>query len=311
MDLPEWMIERARQGRHDVQRAECLAMGTTDYQLARYVRAGFLRARGFGSYEIQTELIEDTFDGYRDAHLRKARTLVAGISGAYLCGLSALVAHGVPVLRVPKRAYLARRPRLQSRRPDVRAHRGWGSEPSQVDGFATQPLPEALIETAARFGLVAGRVGADFALREGLMTHDELEAAARTYGRRDGASFARQLVATADGRLESPAESQLHVVLAQAGIKVTPQVNVYGLEGEWIARVDFLIDGTRVALEYDGIDKYAELTQARNEKERDLRLTRAGYHVIHIVAADLKQQHLLLGRIKNHLRGASGRGWAA
>ncbi|HYN66284.1 MAG TPA: hypothetical protein VES93_05300 [Ornithinibacter sp.] len=41
------------------------------------------------------------------------------------------------------------------------------------------------------------------------------------------------------------------------GIGVTPQVPIVDERGECLARVDFLVDGTTVILEFDGKVKYA------------------------------------------------------
>ena len=302
MELPEWITDRTNQGRFDVQRSECLVMGMSDFQLRQLTRCGLLIEAGYGSYEVPRPPLADAFAQQREHHLVRARVIGAGIKGSYLCGLSALVAHRVPVRWAPHRVHLAKNPRLQSRRTEVANHRGWGTPPIWLDGFATQPLAEALIEVTAEFGLIAGRVGADHALRADLVTTDELKAAARAWGGRAGAGIAHQLPVSADGRIESPGESELHVLLLQAKIPVTPQVDVNDANGAWLARVDFLVDGTSVALEYDGVEKYLDHRAARDEKERDLRLTRAGYHVVHIVHEDLQKPHELIGRIRMHLR---------
>ena len=77
-----------------------------------------------------------------------------------------------------------------------------------------------------------------------------------------------------DGRRESVGESRCGVALAMAGIDVTPQVTIRDERGHLVARVDFLVDGTKVVIEFDGKVKYAAGDPAVlwDEKRREDRL---------------------------------------
>ena len=97
------------------------------------------------------------------------------------------------------------------------------------------------------------------------------------------------MLAHVDGRSESVGESRLRFALAVAGITLEPQVVVTDEVGDFVARVDFLVAGTRVVVEFDGKVKYgyggADVLMA--EKRREDRLRRLGYAVVRVTWADL------------------------
>ena len=82
------------------------------------------------------------------------------------------------------------------------------------------------------------------------------------------------MLALADGRRESVGESRCALALAVAGIRVVPQVEIRDEGGFLVARVDFVVAGTRVIIEFDGKLKYASGDPAVlwEEKRREDRL---------------------------------------
>jgi len=96
----------------------------------------------------------------------------------------------------------------------------------------------------------------------------------------------RAAVELADGRAESPPESELRVVLAQGGFQVTPQVLITDRNGRHIARADLAVDGYKVAVEYDGA-WHALREQLESDRARLRRLRDGGWEVVHITAKDL------------------------
>ena len=66
--------------------------------------------------------------------------------------------------------------------------------------------------------------------------------------------------------------------------------------GRSVARVDFAWAEERVALEYDGL-WHAEPGQFAQDRRRLNRLTEAGWRVIFVTAADLREPAALVARI--------------
>lgn len=105
----------------------------------------------------------------------------------------------------------------------------------------------------------------------------------------------------ADGRTESPGETRSRLLLLGLGFTPIPQVEIRDVDGDFIGRVDFLLEGTRVIVEFDGMTKYGSHEDLVAEKRRELRLQRAGYVVVRLVWADLahpdRVRHLLNGAL--------------
>jgi very-short-patch-repair endonuclease len=145
------------------------------------------------------------------------------------------------------------------------------------------PLPEAV---AALDLMVARGVVREVALRE---------AAGAGTGR--GSRQTRRAVDLVDARAESQPESRLRVILTLAGLPPVPQYVVRGLVGEFVARVDLAYPDARVAVEYDGA-WHAEGGQFVRDRRRLNELTAAGWVVLHVTAADLRDEALLVERVR-------------
>ena len=109
-----------------------------------------------------------------------------------------------------------------------------------------------------------------------------------------------------DGRRESVGESRCGVALAMAGIVATPQVTITDAHGGFVARVDFLVEGTRVVVEFDGKVKYAagDPTVLWDEKRREDRLRRLGYVVVRITWAHLERPGAVAAAVRSALHAA-------
>jgi very-short-patch-repair endonuclease len=112
-----------------------------------------------------------------------------------------------------------------------------------------------------------------------------------------GSRRARTAVSLADARAESPQESRLRVVLARAGMPAVPQVTIRRDDGTFVARVDLAYPEYRIAIEYDGV-WHAESGQFARDRRRLNELASAGWIVIHVTAADLRDPPALIARIK-------------
>jgi very-short-patch-repair endonuclease len=157
-----------------------------------------------------------------------------------------------------------------------------------LDIARTEPLLEAV-------------VALDVMLARAIVGRSELtEAGAQLVGR--GARRAQQAVSLADPRAESPPESRLRVLLALAGLDAVPQYRVRDEAGNVLARVDLAFPEHRIAIEYDGA-WHAEDQQFASDRRRLNRLVAAGWLVLHVTAAHMRDPAGLVARVRALLRG--------
>jgi very-short-patch-repair endonuclease len=114
------------------------------------------------------------------------------------------------------------------------------------------------------------------------------------------------MLSLVDGRSESVGETRLRVLLRVAGIRVEPQVTIRDIAGESVARVDFLVEGTRVVVEFDGKVKYSDggADALFAEKRREDRLRRMGYVVVRVTWSDLDYPERIVAWIRQALAAA-------
>ncbi len=140
-------------------------------------------------------------------------------------------------------------------------------------------------------------VAADAAVGRGLVTPRELEVAAAELPRgRKGVAAVRRALARVDGRHESPGETLTREVCETLGYALEPQVWI----GPW--RVDFLIKGTKVIIEFDGAVKYGDRSDLIAEKRREDDLRRRGYVVVRLMWSDLHRPQRVRELIEAALR---------
>lgn len=146
-------------------------------------------------------------------------------------------------------------------------------------GLRVTSAADTLLHAARDLALLDLVVLGDSALRLGQVTISELQRVARL--RRRGVRQLRRLIPLLDRRSESAWESVMRVLHQAAGIPVTPQYKIYDEYGDFVARADLRIDGTRRLQEYDGSGhRDKERHRVDLGRERSLlrtRWERAGY----------------------------------
>lgn len=100
------------------------------------------------------------------------------------------------------------------------------------------------------------------------------------------------VLSLADARRESPAESELAYICHGLGYPLEPQVPLQGASGTCF-RVDNVIVGTAVILEYDGRDKYDGQAALLQEKAREDDLRATGWQFVRATADCLRRPALL------------------
>ena len=179
-----------------------------------------------------------------------------------------------------------------------------GRAPSHPNAGGTVTLATAIVQTGLVNGPVDSLIAADAAVHRALTTPVALGAALGRFKRHPNIAAVRHIMADIDGRTESPGETRLRHLTGQLGIGVTPQVSI--ADGPLTWRVDFLVDGTKVVLELDGLVKYDTGTALVEEKRREDRLRALGYEVVRIIWADLDRPEYVLQEVFRAIARARG-----
>lgn len=236
-------------------------------------------------------------------HAALSRGAALTYPDAILANVSAVAAHDLPVMgAIGRRAFLERpvraevltqgyviRPRSAPEDEVEAALPGWGRCVSPAT---------AIVQHTLEHGVMPGVVAADAAIHRGDVCVPELaDAAARTFGWPRSAR-ATTMLAMVDGRSESVGESRLRLDLRTGGIDVTPQAVIR--DGEFVARVDFLVDGSKVVIEFDGLVKYRDggADALIAEKRREDHLRALGYIVVRVTWAELANPARVLARVR-------------
>jgi len=225
----------------------------------------------------------------RDRHLLAAQIAIASTTGAptYACLGTAGLLHGFSRLgRTPERVRLYRA-RGGAWRNDATAVLVCGLPDPHVQ---TSPFPattpaRTVIDLARWVSFRGGVVVADSAIRLGV-SRPELERVAQDCTRWPGICKAREVLAFADGRAESPLESVSRVVFHEM-LLPTPELQAVLVRDEFghpKTIVDFYWEEFRVVGEADGLLKYdddeEERRSLREEKLRQEELEALGFTVV-------------------------------
>lgn len=125
-----------------------------------------------------------------------------------------------------------------------------------------------------------------------------------------GPRAARHMLGHADGRSGSVGESRLRLGLLVQRLPVVPQHEIREV-GELVARVDFLVRGTRVVVEFDGLVTYcgdggSDAVVA--EKLREDRIRSLGYEVVRVTWRELDQMDWVAARVRAAVARGAGPG---
>lgn len=206
-----------------------------------------------------------------------------------LGGVSAAMLHGMWVdnREVGQPEYYPQRPRNRSELGIALA--GRLPKLSRVNGsyVTITSVSRTIIDLARYHGPESCFMAMSWAIREQQLTEADIQAEWKpSLNSKDILDWASNNV---DPRVESPAEASfLAQVRWHGAIQVTPQ---FPIIDAWRRqrRADFLVDGTRLLVEINGIGKYGttgqqQQQQLKAEKDRLDGLLNAGYHVLNYSA---------------------------
>lgn len=241
-------------------RSALIASGLTDRELGAARRRGTLCRPVRGAYAAGGLPAEPAA-----RHALAVRAVLPRVAGCCVAShASAAVLHGLPLWRVPLDRVHVTRTRAGGgrRRAGLHVHVA-PLDPGDVvavDGLPVTAPARTVVDLARTCRFEEAVVTADAALRSGLVTPTDLEAALDRATGWPGAPAARRAVAFADGRGESVGESRSRVAIARAGLPAPHlQFEVRDHHGVLIARTDFGWPAHRAVGEFDGRVKYGRL----------------------------------------------------
>jgi hypothetical protein len=232
-------------------------------------------------------------------HALRARAAAAWVvPGAVVTGRSAAVLWGVDLAAADEDVELTLPP---------------GSHPRRVPGLRVRRAAVAAGQVDRRLGvpvsspeLTAVRVAAALPPDEAVVAIDRLVVARvvdlaavhreALLGRGPGSARARAACALADGLAESPQETRLRLLIGRGPLPAPVAQYRIEHEGRFVARVDFAWPDQKIALEYDGL-WHAEPGQFARDRDRLNRLQAAGWRVVFVTAADLRNPAALVRRL--------------
>lgn len=181
-------------------------------------------------------------------------------------------------------------------------HQRIGAPLQRVQGrLATSPAWTA-VEVARQLRRPRALATLDAALHSTRCTRLEIQTAIAEQRGRRGIVKVRELVPFADGRAESPMESEARLVMIDH--KLPPpelQYPISGPDGE-LWRVDFAWPAARLVAEYESIDWHVGRDEMLRDKRRWGKIQELGWTIVPIVIDDVRREpDRLAERLATHL----------
>lgn len=189
--------------------------------------------------------------------------------------------------------------------PGVMVHQRIGAPLRRIDGrLATAPAWTA-IEIARALRPPRALATLDAALHSGACTRVELAAAAREQWGRRGIVMTRRLLDYADGRAESPMESEARLLFIEC--RLPPPKLQYSIldRHSKLWRVDFAWPEAMVVAEYDSVEWHLGRDALLHDRLKTARLQERGWTTIPMTVDDVRHDPVgLVARITTHLTHA-------
>jgi len=189
---------------------------------------------------------------------------------------------------------------------DLMVHQRVGAPLRIVRGRLTTAPAWTAVEIARTCRRPRALAVLDAALHTGWCTRVELAMATAEQKGRRGIVHVRDLIPHADGRAESPMESEARLVFIDHGLPLAElQYEIRDLHGQ-LWRVDFAWPESKVVAEYDSVEWPANPEGWKHDRMKAARLQECGWISVPMVVDDVrKRPHELVSRIFTHLGRAS------
>lgn len=219
--------------------------------------------------------------------------------GSAIGGHSAAAWHGAPFALATEPATVIRPPGLLWKGPrEVRVHQSElaDDEIELQDGVPVTSALRTAWDLAALESIGTAVAGLDAMVRAGSIDQKELASIVDAGSGRWGVTRVRRALPLIDPRAESAPESRVRVALVLAGLQPVPQYEICD-NGVLLGRVDLAFPEERLIIEYEGVYHF-EGTQIVRDDARIQRLIEAGWRVIRLSAADLRDLEAVVGRVR-------------
>lgn len=272
--------------------AQLRALGWAEHDLRREVRRGrwCVPARGIASPVVVPDG-EDVFLTLRRRHALAASAAALLRRGQIVSGRSAAILHGLPTVAIPATPELTvAPPTTLGRRHRAHLYSATLGIDDVMTWFGAPVTATArTVVDNARHDRRDGLATADAALREQLISSDQLVATIDAAVGWPGVRRAREVLALASPKAESLLESVVRLALHDAGF-APPELQVvfYDPKHDREYRVDMLLRERRLIIEADGRQKYTD-DELWREKRREGRLRAlTGNRIERVVWEDVK-----------------------
>jgi len=271
-------------------------LATMSYRtLVRRIRAGRVVRVWHGVYALTQP---DVLQRLAALDLMTGRSIVACMNtAAHLYGFDTEADRRVHILDPGVRM----RPSAE-----LMVHQRIGAPLKSIHGrLATAPAWTA-VEVARTLGRPRALGMLDAALFTQWATSADLREAIDEQKGRRGIVKVRELIAYADGRAESPMESEARLVFIDGGLP-TPELQYEILDrcGK-LWRVDFAWPEAMVVAEYESMEWHASAAALKHDRMKTARLQECGWTSIPMVVDDVRHHPIdLVARISAHLERAA------
>lgn len=268
-----------------------LATVVSPRRLAHYVEAGAIVKVCYGVYSLSEP---DVLGRLEALDMMTGRTIVA-------CMSTAAALHGFDTESDQ---------RLHVLDPAIRMRPTQGLMVHQRNGARLVKVHERLVTAPAWTAVEVARTlrrpralaTLDAALYVKACTVDDLRTAVDEQKGRRGIVRVRELVEHADGRAESPMESEARLAFIDGRLPSPElQYDIIDRCGD-LWRADFAWPDAMLVAEYDSMEWHANPSALRHDRMKMARLQECGYTVVPIVVDDVRSRPWdLVARIRHHL----------
>ncbi len=246
----------------------------------------------------------DSVAGEWERYRLQGRAVLGALAPtAFLTGPTAALMWNLPMVGDPPATVFVRGVPRGRYGQDVKVVSGADATVEMHGGMRLASMAWTVADCARVMSRRDALIVADAALRTATYMAQEIEAASARLAGCKGVDCVRWVAAHCDPGAESPGESWMRMVVTDLGYEVQSQVVVGS------SRVDLLIKGTRVILEFDGAVKYQPdswhgAQAVLNEKRRQAELEAAGFIVLRVIWDQLSDP----ARLDRRIRAALGAG---
>ncbi|MFI0804964.1 Protein of unknown function [Amycolatopsis lurida] len=232
----------------------------------------------------------------------QAALLVVGQPSA-LSGATALALHGISAVGDTSIHVTVPHSRRIKSKPGLSVHQAGfqASDVIELEGLATFSLDLALADFLCDGDKRTAFAALDEAMHGLLPDHVRALRANvrdRIVDRRDrrGIHRALMLLDLATGKADSPPESVIRLIVAEAGFPLPEaQYEITTIDGRTLYVLDMAWPSRRIALEYDGFASHEG--RQDYDSERDARMAGRGWITIRVSAADLRDPQRFLAEL--------------